>query len=113
MSTLIYYKTSERPSIELWLLDAAGALIDFSTGYTFAFKIGRPGQAAVFTKTTGITGAAGAGTETSGTPNITIAFTAGDLDSITATQYRWQLRATSGGLDRIYEGEFVLLDVIT
>lgn len=112
-SVLHYYRTAERPDIRLWLLDDAGALVDFSTGYTFAFKLGQPGSAATFTKTTGITGAAGSGTETSGTPNVTLTFTAAELDALTAGVTTWQLRATSGGLDRVYQGQFSLHDVIT
>lgn len=111
-SVLRYFRTAERPDIRLWLLDDAGALVDL-TGYTFAFKLGQPGSAATFTKTTGITGAAGSGTETSGTPNVTLTFTAAELDGLTAGVTTWQLRATSGGLDRVYQGQFSLHDVIT
>ena len=111
--SLAYYLTADRPDIQLWILDDDGALIDFSSGYTFAFKIGIRGQAADLTKTTGITGAAGAGTEPSGTPNVVIAFTAGELDGLTAGRYHWQLRATTGGLDRVYQGGAIdLIEVI-
>jgi hypothetical protein len=112
-SVLRYYRTAERPDIRLWLLDDDGALVDFASGYTFTFKLGSPGSAASFTKTTGITGAAGAGTETSGTPNVTLTFTAAELDGLTAGTTTWQLRATTGGLDRVYQGQFALHDVIT
>jgi hypothetical protein len=111
--SLSYYRTAERPDLQLWLLDDDGALIDFSTGYTFAFKLGRAGSAAVFTKTTGITGAAGAGVEGTGTPNVTLTFAAAELDSLTKGAYQWQIRATTGGVDRIFQGKFTLLDVIT
>lgn len=110
-SDLHYYRTAERPDLRLWLLDDDGALIDFSS-HTFAFKLGNPGSAAAFTKTTGITGAAGSGTETSGTPNVTLTFTAAELDGLTVGTTTWQLRATSGGLDRVYQGQFSLHDVI-
>jgi hypothetical protein len=113
MGAITYHKTAERPDIKLWLLDDTGALIDFSSGYTFAFKLGKVGSAADFTKTTGITGAAGSGSSPDGTPNVTVSFTAGELDNLAAGPYGWQLRATSGGLDRIYSGAFVLKDVIT
>lgn len=113
MAQLVYHRTAERPELQLWLLDDDEALIDFSTGYTFAFKIGHLGAAAVFTKTTGITGAAGSGTEPSGTPNVTIVPTAAELDNVTAGNYKWQLRATSSSLDRVFQGDFVLRDVIT
>lgn len=112
-SELHYYRTAERPDIKLWLLDDDGSLVDLSTGFTFTFKLGNPGSAATFTKTTGITGAAGSGTESSGTPNLTITFSAGELDNLTAGVSAWQIRATTGGLDRIYRGQFTLHDVIT
>lgn len=108
---ITYYKTAERPDIHMWVLDDDGNLVDL-TGHTFAFKIGIRGQAAVLTKTTGITGTAGTGSEPSGTPNATIAFTAGELDSVTAGRYHWQLRATTTGLDRVYQGDIELIDVI-
>jgi hypothetical protein len=109
---LIYYRTAERPDIELWLLDKNDDLIDYSTGYTFEFKLGKPGQTAAFTKTSGITGGAGAGTEPSGTPNITLTFTAAELDNVTAGSYTWQLRARSSSLDRYHQGGFSLRDVV-
>jgi hypothetical protein len=109
---LTYYRTAERPDIRLWLQDDDGNLVDFATGYTFAFKIGIRGKTADLTKTTGITGAAGSGTEASGTPNATIAFTAAELDALVAGKYHWQLRATTSGLDRVYQGDFELIDVI-
>jgi hypothetical protein len=108
---IVYYRTAERPDIKLWLLDDDGTLINLS-GYTFSFKLGRPGSAATFTKTTGITGAAGSGTETSGTPNATIQFAAAELDVLTKGTFTWQLRATSGGVDRVFQGSFQVRDVI-
>lgn len=113
MTGIVYYRTAERPDIQLWLTDRTGTLIDFSSGYTFAFKVGTPGTAALFTKTTGITGAAGSGTETSGTPNVTIQFTAGELDSLAKRKTSWQLRATVGSIDRVFQGSFEVKDVIT
>jgi hypothetical protein len=110
-AALHYIRTAARPDIRLWLLDDDGTLVNL-TGYTFVFKLGDIGQAAAFTKSTGITGAAGSGTETSGTPNATITFTAGELDALPAGGYDWQLRATSGGLPRVYQGKLYLGDVI-
>jgi hypothetical protein len=82
-------KTAERPAIQLWIRDSNNALIDFSSGYTFTFKIGYKGRTALLTKTTGIVGAAGAGAEPSG-----------------------QLTATTGGLDRIYPFPVEIVDVV-
>lgn len=110
---LTYYRTAERPDVELWLLGPDGTLLNLATGYTFEFKLGTPGSAAVFTKTTGIAGAAGSGTETSGAPNVVITFATDELASVAARAYTWQLRATAGGLDRFWQGIFLLRDVIT
>lgn len=112
MSALLYHRTAERPDIRLWLQDDDGNLVDFSTGHTFVFKIGHVGKVADVTKTTGITGAAGSGGETGGTPNVVISFTSGELDTVDRGSYVWQLRATTGGLDRIYQGRINLIDVI-
>lgn len=111
--TLTYYRTAERPDIQLWLQDYNGNLIDFSTGYTFTFKLGVRGATASFTKTTGITGAAGSGDEPDGTANVTLTFIAAELDNLDAGVYTWQLRATNNSLDRVYQGRFELRDVIT
>lgn len=113
MNELSYYRTAERPDIELWLEDVDGNLVDLSSGYTFVFKLGEPGTAATFTKSTGITGAAGSGVEPSGTPNVTLTFTANELDAVTRGPYTWQLRATTSSLDRIWQGRFQMHDVIT
>lgn len=111
---LTYYRTAERPAIKLWLLDDDDTLIDLSTA-SFVFKLGEAGEAAVFTKNTGIAGAAGSGTDIdmAGVPNVTISFAAGELDSVAAGTWRWQVRATSSSLDRVYQGWLELLDVIT
>jgi hypothetical protein len=113
VGTLRYYRTAERPDIRLWLRDSNGNLIDFSSGYTFAFKLGNAGSAATFTKTTGITGAVGSGVEPTGAPNVTLTFTASELDGLAVGPCLWQLRATTGGLDRYFQGPFHLHDVIT
>jgi hypothetical protein len=113
MAGIVYYLTAERPEVKLWLLDEDDALIDLASGYTFSFKIGKPSQAAIFTKTTGITGAAGTGTETSGTPNLTIAFTAGELAALEARTWTAQITATTAGLDRVWQFPIRLAPVIT
>lgn len=96
----------------MWLADSAGTLIDFSTGYTFSFKIGDTGAAALLTKTTGITGAAGAGVAPTGTPNIVVAWSAGELN-VTPGQYAWELTCTNSSLDRVFYGSFTILDTVT
>lgn len=111
---LEYHRTAERPALEFWLQDADGDLLDLATGSTFEFKLGTidGGPVTAFTKTTGITGATGTGTEYAGTPNVTIAFVAGELDPVAAGTYTWQLRVTTSGLDRVYQGWVDLLDVL-
>ena len=108
-----YHKTAERPALELWLIDDDGALIDFSTGYTFALKVGNVGSTALLTKTSGIAGAVGAGEEPTGTPNVVVSWTAGELN-LTPGSYAAQLTATTAGLDRIFTlPPFDILDALT
>jgi hypothetical protein len=113
VSGLILYRTAELPDLKFWLFDDSGALIDFSTGYTFALDLGRPGNAHTFTKSTGITGAAGSGTETSGTPNLTISFTAAELDPLTRGPVTGQITATSGGRSRVFQFPVQVRDVVS
>lgn len=105
---LRYYQGAERPTLRLWLLDDDGTLVDFSAGYTFSLKIGLAGQTPLLTKTSGITGAAGAGVEPTGTPNVVVSWSAGEL-AITPGAYTWALTANTGGLDRIFGGVFHVL----
>lgn len=112
-ASIILYRTAERPDIKLWLEDSDGTLVDFSSGYTFTFKLGTPGSAAAFTKSTGITGAAGSGVEPTGTPNITMTFTAAELDSLTVGHTTGQLVATTSSLDRVWRFKVEVRDVIT
>lgn len=104
---LRYHQGAEEPDCKLWLQDDDGTLIDFSSGYAFEFKVGEAGSV-LLTKSSGIVGAAGAGVEPTGTPNITVSWSAGDL-AITPGAYSWQLKATTGGLDRYFGGVFQVL----
>jgi len=103
---VVMHRGAERPALEITWYDDDGNLIDLSDA-TFAFKIGQRGSTATatVTKTTNIVGAATA-------PNVTVTWTAGELD-INHGVYTWQLTATSGNLDRMCEGTFHVLDVIT
>lgn len=112
MSRLSWHQSAERPGGEFWCLDDAGALIDFSSGYTFTLKIGTRAGTTLLTKTTGITGAAGAGVEPTGTPNVIITWDAGELN-ITPGGYVFQLTATSGSADRVYETDVVIRQVLS
>jgi hypothetical protein len=112
MARVTYVKTSERPALELWWFDDDGTLVDFSSGYTFSLKVGTRGTTALLTKTTNIAGAAGAGVEPTGTPNVVVTWAAGEL-AIAAGTYLAQLTATTGGLDRVIEFDLTITDVIT
>ncbi len=105
---LRYHQGAERPALKLWLLDDDGTLIDFSAGYTFEFRVGLTGSTPLVTKTSGIAGAAGAGGEPTGTPNVVVTWAADEL-AVTPGAYSWQLKATSGGLDRYFTGVFHVL----
>jgi hypothetical protein len=110
-SELRYKQGASRPTLQLWLRDDDGDLIDFTTGYTFVFKVGTIGSAAELTKSSGIAGAAGAGTEPDGTPNIVITPTALEF-TFTPAAYTWQLTATTGGNGRVFSGQFILENVV-
>lgn len=111
--SIIMARTASAPSAGLWLTNSAGALVDLSTGYTFTVKIGSPGSTALLTKSAGITGAVGAGVSPSGTPNLVIAWTAGELSAIPAGRYQLAVTATSGGLPRIWFTDIQLVDTVT
>ena len=112
--TVHLYRTAERPDVRLWVRDDDGNLIDFN-GYTLVFKLGNAGSAATFTKSSGITGAAGSGVAPPGvgTPNVTMTFTGAELDALVASNTTGQVKATSGGLDRYIQFPVTVHDVIT
>lgn len=109
---LVLHRTAERPELRFWLLDDDGTLIDFSAGYSFSFKLGAVGATAMFTKTSGITGAAGAGSEPAGDPNVTITFSADELDDLEVGPCDGQLTATSSSLGRVFQFNVQVRDVI-
>lgn len=102
-------RTTERPALWLWWTDTAGNLIDFSSGYTFTFKIGYPKQTALLTKTTGIVGAVGSGVRPSGVPNVVITPTTGELDIVKGV-YVGQITATNGSGDRTMQFRIEIVD---
>lgn len=112
MSVQLRYTAGDaRPVTDLWWLDDDGDLIDFSSGYTFVLKIGDPGSPALLTKSSGIAGAVGAGSEPDGTPNVVVTWAAGELD-IAPGVYAFQLRATTGGLPRTLKGSIAITDAV-
>lgn len=106
MASFRYRKGAELPSIELTWEDTDGEVIDFSAGWTFTVTVAPRGETtASFTKTTGITGAAGP-------PNVTIAWaTTGELNSLAAGAYDLQLRArrAADSKDRDWPGSIRLV----
>ena len=113
MARVTYHETADRPALELWWYDDDGTLIDFSSGYTWSLKIGVPGSAALLTKTSNITGAAGAGVEPTGTPNVTVTWTAGEIATLSPGTYAAQLTATTSSLDRVCEFTVTILDTVS
>jgi hypothetical protein len=88
MSDFTYRSDQELPSLAFEWLDRDGAVIDFSSGWTFQCELVDDDGVAQVTQTTGITG-------DSTSPNVTVAWATGalaDLDGI----YRIHLRARDG-----------------
>lgn len=87
-TTPTYIKGAELADLAVTWQDSDGDVIDFSTGWTFSVKVGQPGEAAAFTKTTNITAAAAA-------PNVTVAWsTTNELNSLDPGGYAVQITAT-------------------
>lgn len=107
MSRVSYNAAAERPGLGLWLRDSANALINFSSGYSFTFKVGPRNGAALLTKTSNIAGAAGDGEEPTGTPNVVILWAAGEL-ALPAGVYHCELTCTTSSADRVFEFDMVI-----
>lgn len=92
-----YFIGDELEPLQIWW-EANGSLVDFSAAHTYEAKLANitTPTTAVFTTTDGFTGAAGSGTEASGTPNLTKAWpTSGELNDVTtAGRYILQVKAT-------------------
>lgn len=93
-----YFIGDELESLQLWWT-ANGSLVDLSVAHTYSSKLvlgSDPAAAALFTKTTGFTGATGSGTKASGVPNLVVAWaTSGELNAPTvAGLYVFQIVAT-------------------
>lgn len=107
---LAYPQGTDSPDAVFWWLDYNDALINFSSGYTFTAQILREDDTIVVNKTTGITGAAGAGSEPSGTPNLTLAWSNNQIDTLAAGRYTLRVVAnnTASGKDRILQLELLI-----
>lgn len=110
-----YAKGATRPDLKLWLYNEDELLIDFATGFQFTVRIGDRGVPALTEKTTGITGATGTGNaDTPGsTPNLAIAWSAGELN-IAPGEYTLQINADAGGgtAPRYFFYDFEILDIV-
>jgi len=105
VTVLRYTKGDELEPIEVTWPEPNGTLYNFTSGWTFTARVGVPGVAAVFQKTTGFTGTATA-------PNLTFAPVAGDFDNIPAGSYHLDIiaRLTAGSLDVTRTWLFQILD---
>lgn len=105
--TVSYVKGSELADLTVTWQDSSGNAVDLSSGYTFTVKVGVPGSAASFTKTTGITGT---------TTGVSIAWaTTAELSALAAGLYVLQIAAnrTSDSKDRIQQFHVQIADAIT
>lgn len=104
--TLRYHAGAEVPSARLWLTDDMGDLVDL-TALDLTALIVRHGRT-VETKTSGLVGAAGDGTEPSGDPNLTITWDAGEL-AVPAGNYDLRIEARTGSsLDYVWVTDLVI-----
>lgn len=116
--TFTYKEGATVPNIELWWRDSAGDLIDFASGYTFTVTVATDElTTAEINTTAGVTGAAGTGTESEGTPNVTISPSGIGLDDLEVpsgcrdVQFELWLKAVNGSAVRDYPEElFVVLE---
>lgn len=82
-----YIVGADLPNLAVTWKDSSGNVIDYSSGYTFAAKVGHRGTTS-FTKTTGITGAATS-------PNVLVQWAnTGELNSLAPGIYVLEIIAT-------------------
>jgi hypothetical protein len=90
--------TASLPDAAFTWLDNTGDVLDFSSGWTFVLKIGRFPNAAVVTKTTGLTGQSTA-------PNLIVHWDINELHNLTPGRWVIQVTATyTDGRQRIMDG---------
>jgi hypothetical protein len=89
-----YIQGAELPDILVTWRDSDGAIINFSSGWTFTLRLGQLGQAAILTKTD-LVGAATA-------PNLTISWSNTEIENLAAQTYTMQIiaRHVATGKDR-------------
>lgn len=93
-----YVAGASLPDVNVWWMDPdAAGLVDFSSGWIFQVVVDAIDGVDSFTKSAGITGAAGSGTgqETGDVPNLTIDWlVSGEISSLNPGHYRLQIEAT-------------------
>jgi hypothetical protein len=96
-------KGAELPDIAITWYDPAGALYNFSSGWTFAVRIGNPGQTALVSPSA--TGAATA-------PNLTITFAPDALNTIAAGSYHLDVTPRFTGTSKDLDTRTFLFQVL-
>jgi hypothetical protein len=96
-------KGAELPDIAITWYDPSGVLYNFSSGWTFAVRIGVPGQTALVTP--GATGAATA-------PNLTVTFAPNALDAIAAGSYHLDVTPRFTGTSKDLDTRAFLFQVL-
>jgi len=96
----IHYPTpaASLPAAAFIWLDASGNPLDFSSGWTFSMTIGQPPNMALITKnnqsyfvTNSVSPAP------AGVPNLTVNWAPGELSTLSAGRWRFQITATATG----------------
>jgi hypothetical protein len=88
VNTVEYVQGADLPDLAINWYDSEKVLIDFTTGYNFELKVGKPGQAALITKSTGFIASLVS-------PNLTVQWAAeGELNTLIPGVYKGQLKAT-------------------
>lgn len=99
------------PAAAFQWFDASGALLDFSSGWTFKMTIGQPPNGATITKTNQTYFVTNSTVPpTVGQPNLTVNWAVGELSSLSAGRWRFQITATqtSNGASRVLTGTLVI-----
>jgi len=104
--TLIYpTPAASLPNASFLWLDSSGVPLDFSSGWVFQMKIGRPPNTAQIIKTTGFSGLA----SVNNSANLVVTWATNDLAKLTAGRWYFQISATqtSSGAERILTGSIL------
>lgn len=108
MPDVTYIAGAELPDLAITWRASNGDVIDFSSGWTFTVKVGKPWGEAEIVKTNGVTGAAAA-------PNVTVAWAAGELDGLDPGDYDLEVlaRRMSDNKDRAMKATLRIAAALT